>query len=91
MIKVPKERRRDKRRLDMSMPCVILTDHKTSEAGTTFNISEGGMCVFSDKSLDAGRVIDIQCRALWDQPKTGTVKWCRKIKHDLYRIGISFS
>jgi hypothetical protein len=91
MIKVPKERRGDKGRLGMSMPCIISIDTRTSREGTTFDISKGGMCVFSNRCLDAGHVIEIQCKDIWDQPKTGTVKWCQKIEHNLYRIGISFS
>lgn len=91
MIKVPKERRENKGRLGMSMPCIISTETRTSEECTTFDISKGGLCVFSNKCLDAGNSIEIQCKAIWDQPKIGTVKWCQKIKHNLYRTGIVFS
>ena len=88
---MPKERRKDKVRFGMSMPCVVSTNTKTSEEGTTFDISKGGMCIFSERCLETGQDIELQCKTIWDKPKIGTVKWCRKIKHNLYRIGISFS
>jgi len=91
MIKVPKEKRSHKVRLGMSAPCLITTDSETPGEGATFDIGKGGMCVFSNKSLDPGHVVEIQCKTIWDEMKTGTVKWCHKIKHNLYRIGVEFS
>ena len=75
----------------MSMPCIISAETRMSKECTTFDVGKGGMCVFSDKRLDVGHDIEIQCKAIWDQAKIGTVKWCHKIKHKLYRIGIAFS
>lgn len=91
MIKVPKERRENKGRLGISMPCILYTDPKTSEQSTTFDIGKGGMCLFSYKCLEVGQVVGIRCEAIWNEPKLGTVRWYHKIKHNLYRIGISFS
>jgi hypothetical protein len=91
MIKVPIERRGKKGRLGMSMPCSVCAESKTFKDGTTFDVSKGGMCVFSNNCFEIGHIIEIQCEAIWDRPKTGTVKWCQKVKHNLYRIGISFS
>lgn len=91
MIKVPKERRGIKGRLGISMPCVLYTDPKASQESSTFDIGKGGMCLFSNKCLEDGHRVEIRCEAIWNEPKIGTVKWCQKIKHDLYRIGISFS
>jgi hypothetical protein len=91
MIRVPKERRGKKGRLGISMPCIICDDTKTSKEGTTFDMGKGGMCLFSNKCLEVGHVIEIQCKSIWDKPKTGTVKWCHKVTHNLYRVGISFS
>ena len=91
MIKVPKERRGTKGRLGISMPCILYPDPKTSEEITTFDLGKGGMCVFSNKSLEVGHTVEIRCEAIWNEPKIGAVRWCQKIKHDLYRIGISFS
>ncbi len=91
MIKVPKEKRSHRVRLGMSMSCIISTNAVTPEEGTTFDIGKGGMCVFSNKCLDPGHIVEIQCKTIWDTPKTGAVKWCHKIKHNLYRIGVEFA
>jgi hypothetical protein len=90
MIKGPKERRVNKGRLGMTMPCVVCADGKTFNEDTIFDISQGGMCFFSNKCLEVGRVIEIQCNAIWDKPKKGTVRWCQRVQHNLYRIGILF-
>jgi hypothetical protein len=91
MIKVPKERRENKGRLGISLPCILYTDPNTSEEGTTFDIGKGGMSVFSYKCFEVGQVVGIRCEAIWNEPKTGTVRWYHKIKHNVYRLGISFS
>ncbi|KPK45618.1 MAG: hypothetical protein AMK74_02920 [Nitrospira bacterium SM23_35] len=75
----------------MSMPCNVSTDSDTLNDCTTIDLGKGGMCIFSDKSLEAGHVIELQCNDIWDSPKTGTVKWCKQIRINLYRIGIEFS
>jgi hypothetical protein len=91
MIKVPKERRGKKERLGLSLSCIICAETKRCERGTTFDIGKGGMCVFSSKRLEVGHSIEIQCESIWEKPKIGTVKWCDKIEHNLYRVGILFS
>jgi ribosomal protein L28 len=91
MIKVPKEKRGNKGRLGISTQCILYPDPKSSEEITTFDLGKGGMCIFSNKSLEVGHEVEIRCEAIWDKPKIGTVRWCQKIKHDLYRVGISFS
>jgi hypothetical protein len=91
MIIVLRERRVNKGRLSMSLPCIVSTDTEILDKCTTFDLGKGGMSIFSNKSLEIGHVIELQCKDIWDNPKTGTVKWHQKIKHNLYRIGISFS
>ena len=91
MIKVPKEKRSHKARLGMSVPCLLSTDSETPGKGTTFDLGKGGMCIFSSKALQPGHFVEIQCKTIWDEPKTGSVRWCQKINHNLYRIGIEFT
>lgn len=91
MIIVKKERRGKKGRLGMSMPCIICNHTKTCKEGTIFDMGKGGMSLFSNKCLEVEQVVEIQCESIWDKPKIGTVKWCHKVTHNLYRVGISFS
>ena len=90
MIILPRERRVNKGRLGMNTPCIVSTDTETLNECTTFDLGKGGMSIFSNKSLEVGHVIELQCKDIWDSPKTGTVKWYQKIEHNLYRIGIAF-
>ena len=91
MTKVPKDRRVNKGRLTMSMPCIVSTGSQTSDESRTIDFGKGGICIYSNKSLEVGHVIELQCKDIWDGPKTGTVIWCKKIQINLYRIGIVFS
>ena len=91
MTKVLKERRVNKGRLTMSMPCIVSTDSTAADDCTTIDLGKGGMCIFSNKALEVGHIIKLQCEDIWDSPKTGTVKWCKQIQINLYRIGIVFS
>jgi hypothetical protein len=91
MTKVLKERRANKGRITMSLPCIVSTDSTTADDCTTIDLGKGGMCIFSNKSLEVGHIIKLQCEDIWDSPKTGTVKWCKQIQINLYRIGIVFS
>ncbi len=91
MIKVAKKGRANGARLGISVPCIVCTDSETLDECTTFDLGKGGMCIFSNKSLEVGHVIELQCKDIWDGPKTGTVKWCKKIQINLYRVGIAFS
>ena len=91
MIKVPKEKRGTKGRLGMTVPCVVSADGTAFDENTTFDISQGGMCFFSNKCLEVGHILEIQCNAIWDKPKNGMVRWCQRVQHNLYRIGVSFS
>ena len=91
MTKVLKERRANKGRITMNMPCIVSTDSTTADDCTTIDLGKGGMCIFSNKSLEVGHIIKLQCEDIWDSPKTGTVKWGKQIQINLYRIGIVFS
>ena len=67
----------------------VPTPTKGGEAAT-FDISEGGMCFYSNKPIETGRTIQVQCNDIWDKPKKGVVRWCQKVHLRLYRVGVQF-
>ena len=75
----------------MSVRCSVSARPDTVVECTTFDLGKGGVGIFSNESLEASRVIELRCKAIWDVPKKGTAKWCRKIQPNLYRIGIALS
>ncbi len=92
------ERRRHKRDLttvpmSYSLPASKGTKAQKSEAanGITLNISGRGICFYTQICLEKGMPVNITSRALWEQPRHGTVQWCRKITEELYRVGVSFA
>ena len=91
MTYVRNERRGNKGRLSMSVPCSVFSKTENVDECTTVDLGKGGIGIFSKKSLAVGDVIELQCKSLWDAPKRGTARWCQKILPDLYRIGIAFS
>lgn len=59
--------------------------------GSTADLSNSGLGIFSNVEIRPGTVLEIECREIWDAPKKFPVKWCNKIKHNLYRIGLEVS
>jgi hypothetical protein len=90
MAKLPEERR-DKGRFGISVPCDFCEEGADADSGTTFDVSKEGMCIFSYRPLEVGHKINVTSKDLWDEPRTGIVQWCRRVKHNLYRIGILIS
>jgi hypothetical protein len=69
MTKVLKERRANKGRITMSLPCVASHGSITVDDCTTIDFGKGGMCFFSNKSLEVDHIIELQCEDIWDSPK----------------------
>ena len=94
---IARERRRGKRDLTtVPMSYNVTAASRTQPGkggaanGITLNISNSGICFYTQICLEEGISVDITSRALWEQPRHGTVKWCRKITEELYRVGVSF-
>ena len=90
------ERRRHKRDLTtvpMSYHLVVSKGAQKGETanGITLNISGKGICFYTQICLEEGTPVNITSRALWERARQGTVKWCRKITEELYRVGVSFA
>ena len=91
------ERRRGKRELT-TVPMsynVAVTEgaqpEKTGAAnGITLNTSGKGICFYTQICLEQDVPVNVTSKALWEQPRHGTVKWCGKITEELYRVGVSF-
>jgi hypothetical protein len=57
--------------------------------GVTSNISDSGMCIYSDARPDEGESIEF--RSTLPVPSArATVKWVRKDVDNLYKIGLMF-
>jgi len=90
--KIPNERRSQQRRqINVPISYEYSFDHSTiSRSGKSFNISESGMCFYTQASLKEGLNLSVQSEYIWDSPKTGVVKWCRRKYLNFYQVGVSF-
>jgi hypothetical protein len=93
--KLPKEHRK-KKRAPISVP-VKYTDlsevsdvkKKVTGKGMSADLSDNGLGIFSDKELKPETVVEIECEDIWETSKQFTVKWCSRIKHNFYRLGLA--
>ncbi|MFI5295793.1 MAG: PilZ domain-containing protein [Thermodesulfovibrionales bacterium] len=57
--------------------------------GSVINISESGMCMYTDRRHDEGEDIEI-LNAFPVPYQKATIRWVVKYFHDLYKIGLAF-
>jgi hypothetical protein len=90
--KLPNERRSQYRKqLSVPISYEFSSDQRTiSRYGKSFNISESGMCFYTQTPLEDGLNLRIQSEHIWDSPKTGIVKWCNRKYLNFYQVGVSF-
>ena len=59
------------------------------QIGITANISDSGMCIYSDSNHNEGEIIEIRSYLpvsyLW-----ATVRWAKKDAADLFKMGLMF-
>ena len=55
----------------------------------TVNASDSGISVYIEKPLQSGSRFIIYSGKIWDVPRQGIVRWCKRIAAGLYRAGIS--
>ena len=58
--------------------------------GTTYDISDSGICFYTDVPLNVGLTLIIQIPEILDVPKTCIVKWNSMKSRKCFRVGVSF-
>jgi hypothetical protein len=85
---------RQERRGPISVPVYFsktadaTSEKNTIRQGTTADLSNSGLGIFSDVELKPDTMIEIECRDIWDAPNNFVVQWCNRVKYDFYRIGL---
>ena len=87
-----RERRRFYRiRIDLPIQFTFSDKDETKQKeGIALDISDTGMCFYTDAPLQEGSQLQLSVQYVWDTPRGSTVRWCNMITHDLYRVGVSF-
>ena len=85
-----KERRVEKR-LQVRLPVTYEypVDHEVvTKNSSTFDISDSGLCFYTDRPFKKGRNLKIHLNSIWETPKESLVQWCAKKKVGFYKVGI---
>ncbi|OGW54541.1 MAG: hypothetical protein A2Y81_07010 [Nitrospirae bacterium RBG_13_43_8] len=90
--KLPNERRSQYRKqISVPISYEFSSDQRTiSRYGKSFNISESGMCFYTQTPLEDGLNLRIQSEHIWDSPRSGIVRWCNRKYLNFYQVGVSF-
>ena len=90
--KLPNERRSQYRKqISVPISYEFSYDQRTiSRYGKSFNISESGMCFYTQTPLEDGLNLRIQSEHIWDSPRSGIVRWCNRKYLNFYQVGVSF-
>jgi hypothetical protein len=94
MIRKLTKNQRKQKRASISVPLKYAGDSETSDGrkiageGTTADLGENGLGFFSQRELEPGTVLEIECMDIWAAPKQFTVKWCDRIQYNFFRLGL---
>lgn len=56
--------------------------------GIALNLSESGICIYTDIHLKAGMPLTIYGGPAWNGSRKGHVVWCKMIAQGLFKAGI---
>ena len=85
--------RRAKKRSHFSLPirCANLSSQELSDCvATTYDLSEKGICFYSDVPFETGRMLQISIQDFCDAPRNGVVRWCYKKGENFFKVGFIF-
>ena len=60
-----------------------------SARGISVNMSESGMCLYTNNQLQDGLDLKLYSQNLFESPKAAVVQWCDKINEELYKVGVT--
>jgi hypothetical protein len=63
-------------------------NYKRYFSGKTYDISDSGVSFYTTKPLLDGVDIEIFCKGLWDEKRTGIVRWCKTLTYNYYIAGV---
>ncbi len=86
----PKKRSRKRRMVTEQITLTGIEPGKEREPMKclTINVSDSGVGIYAEDALASGSAFTVHCGKLWDLPRQGVVKWCRKLAEGLYRAGM---
>jgi hypothetical protein len=85
------QNRRAHVRYDFSEKIEYVLQDFTNEIfkAVTINISDSGLGLYVFKPLNSGQVVRI--KGIPGSLNTGTVRWCKELGDNVYRVGVMFT
>jgi c-di-GMP-binding flagellar brake protein YcgR len=80
-------------RLQMHLPVLYrVSNHKanTIKKAKTHDISDSGICFYTDTLHKKGTNLQVTLPHIFDSPRTCTVMWHSKKYNNIYKIGVHF-
>jgi hypothetical protein len=87
------EEKRTPKRIKVHLPVTytILGERKAIVyEGTTYDISDSGICFYTDMPLQVGVTLKIQIFQILDVPRTCIVRWNSMKSPKCWKVGVSF-
>jgi len=60
-----------------------------SKKAMTSDISDSGMCLYTNVNLEKGLILDIDIPEIFDSPRKATVRWIIRKYFDNFKVGVS--
>ena len=85
------KRTHERIKVNFSVVYTYFGEHKvTAYEGTTYDISDSGMCFYTDKPLRTGLTLNIQISDILDDPRICAVRWNSMKSPKCFKVGVSF-
>jgi len=63
----------------------------TAQNGLAFDFSDNGACIYTQQHLSQSDTIKVLSDKFGDSPRKATVRWCKKLDENLFKVGLSFN
>ncbi len=80
-------------RLQIHLPVLYRVSNQqtnTMKKAKTHDISDSGICFYTDTLHKKGTSLQVTLPNIFDSPKTCTIKWHSKKYNNVYKIGVHF-
>ncbi|GEM_PF-2577404 len=80
-----------RRRINLPSVYTITGNHfSISREATTGDISDRGVCLYTDFDLKKGSVLEVNIPGVFESPRRGTVRWILRKYFNTFKVGVEF-
>lgn len=80
-----------RRKINLPLVYTVSGNHFTAtRKATTCDLSDSGVCLYTDVDLKKGFILELSIPEVFDSPLKCTVKWCLRKYFSNFKVGVSF-